>query len=756
MKLGLTYNELNTLFAGKLQDSGTLIDSVIYDTRKIVSGKNAVFFALKGSFRDGHTFVSKAYEKGVRLFIVESIPEIVPPDAQFICVSDTLMALQLLAKYHRSKFTYPVIGITGSSGKTIVKEWLAQVLGEKYNVVRSPKSYNSQLGVALSLLELSAGANLAIIEAGISQPNEMRRLEEMIQPTHGIFTSLGSAHSENFESREEQLQEKLLLFRNCKTVICHESIGHTDKHIREVKNSKYLKEFVEIIDVKDIVKVANASLVIEMAIELGLTKKESINRLGQVESIALRSETFDGINNSLIINDTYSMDLDAFRSSLEYQIALAKDRRRIVVLDEKVDQGKMEELLDQYQPVDVYYVNSDSPVVESCEDAVVLIKGMRSSVLEKHAALYRVKKHQTTLEINLDAIRRNIETFKKGLDPLTKVLVMVKASSYGSGGVRIAKFLERIGINYLGVAYADEGVELREAGVTIPILVMNAEESGFDDCIKHSLEPAIYSTDQLELFIKSLIYQNKTNYPVHLKLETGMKRLGFDREMLPTLLQKLSAQPEIKVESIYSHLADSDNANSSFVAQQFDTFLSLSGEIEKHISYPVLHHLLNSEGVINFPQFQLDMVRLGIGIYGYTGNSKMKKKLEPVISWYSSISQIKRVKIGESIGYSRTTTAEHPMEIAVIPVGYADGLRRSMSRGKGCVFINGKRCAIVGNVCMDMIMVDVTNLVVKPGQRVEIIGPHQSIEDIANIYDTIPYEVLTGISKRVHRTYVEN
>ena len=756
MKLGLTYNELNTLFAGKLQNSGTLIDSVIYDTRKIVSGKNAVFFALKGSFRDGHTFVSKAYEKGVRLFVVESIPEIVPPDAQFICVSDTLMALQSLAKYHRSKFTYPIIGITGSSGKTIVKEWLAQVLGEKYKVVRSPKSYNSQLGVALSLLELSADANLAIIEAGISQPNEMRRLEEMIQPTHGIFTSLGSAHSENFESREEQLKEKLLLYRNCKTVICHESIGHTDKHIREVKNSKYLKEFVEIIDVKDIVKVTNASLVIEMAIELGLTKKESINRLAQVESIALRSETFDGINNSLIINDTYSMDLDAFRSSLEYQIALAKDRRRIVVLDEKVDQSKMEELLDQYQPVDVYYVNSDSPVVESCEDAVVLIKGMRSSALEKHAALYRVKKHQTTLEINLDAIRRNIETFKKGLDPLTKVLVMVKASSYGSGGVRIAKFLERIGINYLGVAYADEGVELREAGVTIPILVMNAEESGFDDCIKHNLEPAIYSTDQLELFIKLLIYQNKTNYPVHIKLETGMKRLGFDREMLPTLLQKISAQPEIKVESIYSHLADSDNVNSSFVAQQFDTFLSLSGEIEKHISYPVLHHLLNSEGVINFPQFQLDMVRLGIGIYGYTGNSKMKKKLEPVISWYSSISQIKRVKIGESIGYSRTTIAEQPMEIAVIPVGYADGLRRSMSRGKGCVYINGQRCAIVGNVCMDMIMVDVTNMVVKPGQRVEIIGPHQSIEDLAKIYDTIPYEVLTGISKRVHRTYVEN
>jgi alanine racemase len=487
-----------------------------------------------------------------------------------------------------------------------------------------------------------------------------------------------------------------------------------------------------------------------------MTKEETLSQLGKVESIALRSETFDGINDSLIINDTYSMDLDAFRSSLEYQFALAKNRRRIVIIDEKVDQAQIEVILDQYQPIDVYYVNAEAPVVESCKDAVVLIKGMRSSAMEKHAAQYRVKKHQTTLEINLDGIRRNIETFKNKLDSATKILVMVKASSYGSGGVRMAKFLERIGVNYLGVAYADEGVELREAGVTLPILVMNCEESGFDDCIKNDLEPAIYDNVQLEQFIKALIYQNKVNYPIHIKLETGMKRLGFDREMLPALIQKLATQPEIKIESIYSHLADADNPSSSFVHQQFDTYLSLAGEIEKHLSYPVVHHLLNSEGCANFPQFQLDMVRLGIGIYGYSANPGMKKQLEPVVAWNSSISQLKKVKPGESVGYSRKAIAEKQMTIAVIPVGYADGLRRSISNGNGGVFIDNKFCPIVGNVCMDMIMVDVTGLAVSQGQKVEIIGSHQTIEDLAKAYDTIPYEVLTGISKRVHRTYIEN
>lgn len=756
MKLGLTYKELNNLFSANLKNTDLIIDSVIYDTRKIISGKNSVFFALKGSFRDGHTFISKAYEKGVRLFVVESIPEIVPPDAQFILVKDTLLALQKLAKLNRSKYSYPVIGITGSAGKTIVKEWLAQVLNGTYKVVRSPKSYNSQLGVALSLLELTGDADLAIIEAGVSQPNEMKNLVEMIQPTHGIFTSLGSAHAENFSSRSEQLNEKLQLFEGAKFVLCHDTIGYKNNRFHTINNNTYSKELATLIDINDSVKVSNASLVIAMALELGLKKKDILERLKHVESIALRSETFDGINNSLIINDTYSMDLDAFRSSLEYQFSLAKGRRRIVVLDEKVDQPKMEELLDQYQPIDIYYVNADSPVVEPCEDAIVLIKGKRSSALEKHAAQYRTKKHQTTLEINLDAIRRNIETYKQKLDPATMILVMVKASSYGSGGVRIAKYLERIGVHYLGVAYADEGVELREAGVNLPILVMNAEEAGFDDCIKYDLEPAIYSSHQLEQFIKALIYQNKSNYPVHIKLETGMKRLGFDREMLPSLLQKIATQPEIKIESIYSHLADADNPNSNFVGQQFDCFLSLSAEIEKHLSYPVLHHLLNSEGCMNFPQFQLDMVRLGIGIYGYTGNKKMKKQLEPVVSWYSSISQIRKVKIGESIGYSRTTVAERQMNIAIIPVGYADGLRRSMSRGNGGVYINNHHCPIVGNVCMDMIMVDVTEISANEGQRVEIIGPNQTIEDLAEIYGTIPYEVLTGISKRVHRTYVES
>lgn len=757
MKLGITYQELNTIYRGHLQNKENVIDSVIYDTRKIISGANSLFFAIKGSFRDGHTFIPKAYEKGVRVFVVESLPDISPEDAQFICVPNSLTALQELATYHRKKFTYPVVAITGSAGKTIVKEWLAQVLSSKYRVIRSPKSYNSQLGVALSLLELTAACDVAVIEAGISEPNEMERLQQMILPTHGIFTSLGSAHADNFKNREEQLNEKLKLFEGASQLIAHESIKIAPSDtIRVVQNKKYLSDFRNVLDIEDSVRVSNAALVLEMAMALGMSKKETLEQLSKVENIALRSETFEGINNSLIINDTYSMDLDAFRSSLEYQVSLAKNRRRIVVIDEKVDQSKIDDILANYQPIDVYFVDAEAPIVENCEDSVVLIKGLRSSAMERHAAQYRIKKHQTYLEINLDAIRKNIETIKKKLYTSTKILVMVKASSYGSGGVRIAKFLERIGVDYLGVAYADEGVELREAGVSLPILVMNAEEAGFDDCIKYDLEPAIYSMEQLEGFIKSLIYQNKTNYPIHIKLETGMKRLGFDKKMIPSLMQKLTAQPEIKIESIYSHLSDADNPESSFVAQQFDRYLSLSASIENHISYPVLHHLLNSEGCINFPSFQLDMVRLGIAIYGFSSNPEMMKSLEPVISWYSSVSQIKEVAIGESVGYTRDSIAEKPMKIAIIPIGYADGLRRSMSKGKGGVYIRNHYCPIVGNVCMDMIMVDVTDLNAETGDRVEIIGVHQTIQDLSTIYDTIPYEVLTGISKRVHRSYIEN
>ena len=762
MKLELLYQDLNSIFSTSLPDSNVKIESIAFDTRKITNGESTLFVALKGEFRDGHDFLETAYNKGVRTFIVSNTHKFKPSDAQFIMVENTLVALQDIAKNHRNKFSYPIVAITGSAGKTITKEWLSQILGVKYKVIRSPKSYNSQLGVALSLLELNDSADLAIIEAGISNSDEMEILEKMIQPTYGILTSIGSAHQENFESKNDKLEEKLKLFKNVKKVFVHDSVEleNPDSTVHLVKTKAY-SSLLENMNFDDEISRNNASLAIACSQELDLSETEIIDQLKELDRVALRLETFDGINNSIIINDTYNLDLDAFRSSLEYQLSVAKGKDRVAIVGTDDDATEIKKLLSEFEPIKTYFVaptdlGSLEDEIESTSNAVVLVKGKRSMHMERYALRLRAKKHQTFVEIDLNAIKNNIAYFKKQLPQETKVLAMVKASSYGSGIEQIGQYLERIGIDYLGVAYADEGVELRRVGVKTPILVMNSEAYGFEDCIKYNLAPCIYSTSQLDSFIKQLIYAGKSNYPIHVKIETGMNRLGFQYDQLESLIKMIKSQPEVQIYSVYSHLANSDDLTSNFIHEQVEQFEKSIAFLKEHVNYNFECHILNSEGILNYPAYHFDMVRLGIGMYGAISSEKHAGQLTQSLKWFSSVSQIKTVEAGNTIGYNRQGMALKDMKIAIIPVGYADGFRRTLGDGKGGVYIRGTFCPVIGNVCMDMIMVNIGDLSIAEGETVEIIGEHQSVADLADQMGTIAYEVLTGISKRVHRVYLDD
>lgn len=767
MKIGILYNELCQVIQGvsSTGEAALIIDQVTTDTRKLVDGEATAFFALTGEFRDGHSFLEAAYKKGVRVFVVsKKIPLEKFPHAHVILVKDTLKALQDLARFHREKFTYPIIGITGSAGKTTVKEWLYHLLSPSLRVIRSPKSYNSQLGVALSLLELHADCDVALIEVGISKPGEMIRLAEIVQPTIGVFTSFGRAHEENFKSTEEHLAEKLTLFSGTQKTFYPNSINlnaelNKQIHGLALKPESFKKELA-LVPFEDKASINNAMVAIALAKLLLEDSKVLKERIPNLPQLALRMETFEGINGNTIINDTYNLDLDALTHSLEFQLRTAENRKRVVIIgldeDNTFRKKEVEKIVKAYQPDQLFILLKNETLNTTLENAVVLIKGTRKADMQRLARQFRLKNHKTYVEIDLSAVRHNITIFKKDLHPETKLLAMVKAQSYGSGVEKVAAFLEQQGVDYLGVAYADEGVELRKQGISLPILVMNAEEDGFEDCINYNLEPAIYSFNQLDQFIKELIFQGQSAYPVHLKIDTGMKRLGFELADIPRVCEILSAQPEIRIKTVYSHLADADNRRDKrFTQHQIQKFYQGTHILNQQLNYHFDRHILNSEGIANYPDAQFDMVRLGIGMYGISSNPMVKSKLQPVLKWVSAVSQVKILSKGESVGYSRTFIADKETKIAVIPVGYADGFRRSLSNGKGGVYIHETFCPTIGRVCMDMIMVDVTKLHVKEGDRVEIIGKKQSIEKFADQMGTIAYEVMTGISKRVHRVYLE-
>ena len=769
MKLNLTIHQFSEAIQSLevIGKSEGIIHQVAYDTRKLASVYHTVFFALTGKYRDGQSYLVEAYQKGVRYFVVSASVDLTQfPNACFFVVDSPLKALQKLATFHRNQFLLPVFIITGSVGKTMVKEWIYHLLSPTKKIVRSPKSFNSQLGVALSLLEINDTHELALIEAGISEPNEMQILVDMIQPTYGIFTAFGRAHAHNFESNEVHLSEKLNAFKSCKIIWISNDIVLNESQLNaihgDVVRVNSTKELVGLIPFNDSVSKRNLALVISVASHFEKNNELLKERIKTLPRLALRMETFEGINQTTIINDSYNLDVDALVQSLEYQLSISVNKKRVAIIASTgfsdVQIAEIKSIISSFKLDAVYYLDEVTQVpVHEISDATVLIKGTRSAQLQKLVRLFQLKKHKTTLEIDLSAVKHNVEVYRSLIPASCMVLAMVKASSYGSGAVKMAQYLQKIGINYLGVAYADEGVELRKQGVTLPILVMNSEEDGFDDIISNHLEPAIYSFKMLDDFIKVLIREGIENYPIHLKFDTGMRRLGFEQSDLDELIAILQTQPEIKLQSVYSHLADADNdKDATFTLLQIQKFNEIIRYLDKSISYSYIKHLANSEAIGMYPSAHFDMVRLGIGMYGYSSNVTTKVLLQEAVSWKSVVTQVKTILEGESVGYGCTFVAQKPMKIAVIPVGYADGFRRTLSNGVGTVVIQGKFCPVVGNVCMDMTMVDVSSVDVNEGDAVEIIGEHQSLSLYAQKMNTIPYEVLTSVSSRVHRVYVES
>lgn len=757
MNLNLSHNELVKIINGTynfLSDEN--IHVVYYDSRLINSTQKGVFFALKDR-RDGHDFVQKAYDKGIRTFVV-SKPVDLPKDTVIINVKDTLLALQQLAKHHRNQFSYPVLAITGSLGKTTIKEWLYFLLSKDKNIIRSPKSFNSQIGVAISLLGMTEAHDLAIIEADISHPNEMDRIEDMVSPTLGIYTGVGHFYKDNFESQKEHVAEHLKLFKYANFTFALE------KHKSELRRNKINAEIIKDthwkeIDFSQFSYPDNRKIALYVAEFLGVDRKEILQKATQLPSLSHRMEVFEGVDNNLIIDDSYNIDIDALEQALAYQFSSDERQDKIVVLDLSfVDSSRKTALLERveaYQPKKLFLIeNGEIPQeLKEIKNSSILFKGSYRSNLKDIVLLFKNRKHETWVEFDLKAIEHNIKVFQNKLPEGVKTLVMVKASSYGTGDVNIPHFLQQIGVDYLGVAYTDEGATLRENDITLPILVMNSEIDAYHDLIRLNLEPTIFSFEQLDAFCLHLRKDSITGFPIHITVETGMNRLGFYPTDIDELIMKLKNAPEVKVKSVYSHLADADNPDDYFTLQQIARFKQMKAKFEEYDSN-IMFHILNSEGTSKFSKIAaFDMVRLGIGMFGYTSTAE-KDGLLPTMKWKTTISQIIHLNPGDTIGYGRTFKAEKSMKIASLRIGYADGFRRSLSNGVGEVFINGESCPVVGNVCMDMTTVDVTNVACEAGDEVEVIGDNISIEAFSKRLKTIPYEVMTSISKRVSRIYL--
>ena len=750
MKLAIPISDFQHILSAQLEGVSTsndLIQEVVYDTRKIIRTSGVVFFALKGPQQNGHQYIRKAYDLGVRYFVVEKIPSEKYNAAVFFQVTDTLKALQELAIARRQQIKYPIVAIAGSLGKTTVKEWIHHLLAGQLHVVRSPKSYNSQLGVALSLLELPLEADLALIEAAATKPGEMAALKAMIQPHYGVVTNCLLRGNE-FKDKTAFAAEIQTLMQTCSWTINGENL--------QVESEAGIHELIGHIPFKDPVSIQNAKIALACAQHFGDITQKNVASLPR---LALRLETIEGINASVLINDAYTLDLLAFEGSLSYLKTLAVGKKPMVCCylkpEQQAQRAAIESLIKAYGIEEYYFWEGITQDLPQLNDHAVLIKGNDHLVTEKLLEHWRLKKHSTSVSYDLSALHHNLKRYQQILRPETQLLVMVKAQAYGAGHGQWVAQLVRSGANYLGVAYADEGRELRNQGIQTPILVMNAEPEAFDTCIDAQLEPAIYSLEHLDTFIRKLIARGREAYPIHIKLDTGMHRLGMQQNEIDILVETLLAQPEVQVKSIYSHMACADQPAHPMNAQQIALFEQLSQQIMSALPYPVLRHLLNSEGAAHFPAAQYDMVRLGIGLFGVNHDPQFASQLRPVISWRSSISQIKTLEAGACVGYGCTEVLQKKQNIAIIPVGYADGFFRSLSGGKGGVFINGQFCPTIGRVCMDMIMVKVADGVTM-NDEVEIIGSYQTLTDFANAANTIPYEILTSISPRVQRTYTND
>ncbi|MER3470499.1 MAG: bifunctional UDP-N-acetylmuramoyl-tripeptide:D-alanyl-D-alanine ligase/alanine racemase [Chitinophagaceae bacterium] len=805
---------INGNFLQQMQED--FIKYLVYDSRNISFPKTSLFFALKTSHRDGHQFIGDAYKKGIRNFVVsESIDTNKLTDCNIILVADTLNALQSLASYHRSQFSIPVIGITGSNGKTIVKEWLYELLKDDYNIVRSPRSFNSQIGVPLSVWQLSQEHTLAIFEAGISESGEMQALADMIQPTIGIFTNLGEAHDAGFSSREEKATEKLKLLQDVEVVTYqketldrHLSIKAAYKlewsitseaifpiqikkreHSTEAKGVFQNKAYDVIIPFTDDASVENAIHCWCVLLYFGYENDVINERFQRLHSIDMRLQLKHAVNHCLLINDSYSADLTSLKIALDFLQQQSAGLKRTVILSDFFGSENelylyiaIADLLLQYRIEKLIAIGKESThhlssllnnkiIIQtfssvdnflldfkssSFSHEIILLKGARIFQFERIAQVFEEKVHKTVLEVNLNALAHNLKEYQKLLQPGVKLMAMVKAFSYGSGGAEIASILQFHNVDYLGVAYADEGIELRKNGITLPIMVMNTDDSTFPSLIDYNLQPVLYSFEMLQLFQAYLLSQALNYYPVHLEIETGMNRLGFATVEIEPLIHSITASSSLKIESVFSHLAASeDESQDAFTQQQADLFKTITTQLQNAIPYPFLKHIANSAAIIRHPNLQMDMVRLGIGLYGIQSVTH-QLNLEPVATLKSTVAQLKNVAKGESVSYNRRGVVNRDSIIATIRIGYADGYWRRFSNGVGKMWINGMCAPVMGTVCMDMTMIDVTDVPnVQVGDEVIVFGKQLPVRDVAAWAGTIPYEVMTGVSQRVKRIYYQ-
>ena len=780
-------SDIARIVGGELRGDDLRIREIATDSRSVTQSADTLFAAINGKHHDGHNFVERMALRGVRSFIVEREMEL-SKECSMIIVENTIAALQRLAEYHRSLFRGTIVGITGSNGKTIVKEWAARSMPSTVRSFASPKSYNSQLGVALSLLMLEGEEQVAFIEAGISEPGEMERLERMIRPDIVVITSIGDAHSANFASEEQKIEEKLKLCLNAKTIIYSKEYRSLERHIiarysdRELidSSSESVDESLELSD----------ALSVDAAHVAALMHKLGYGVDGAVFSakVAMRLELKEGIDNSMIIDDTYNSDINSVIVALDALHRQSMGRRKIAVISDILQSGMAEEELYRRVAEAVknahidhligvgakiakhsklfdlnssFYYSTDELLEnfsrERWADSVILVKGSRDSRFERIIRLLERRTHTTTLEVDLAAMKKNLNYFRRHLPHQHPIVAMVKAWSYGTGDVDVARMLQHEGVAYLAVAFADEGVTLRLKGITMPIVVLNADHDSFDVMISHDLEPEIYSFQSLDEFRRAVHRAGRENYPIHVKLDTGMHRLGFVEDDIDLLGRAIHLDTTLRIASIFSHLSCADiPAEDDFTRKQLESFEYMSSQLIEWLDYTPLRHIANSAAIVRFKDAKYDMCRLGLGLYGY--GFEHNEELIPVATLSTRIVQIKQLRKGESVGYGRTERLERDTTIATIPVGYADGLDRHLGNRRWSVSVKGKRAAILGRVCMDSAMIDISDIEgVAVGDKVTIFGGERglTLEDMARVLDTISYEIMTSISARVKRIYTE-
>ncbi|MFZ4456639.1 MAG: bifunctional UDP-N-acetylmuramoyl-tripeptide:D-alanyl-D-alanine ligase/alanine racemase [Bacteroidales bacterium] len=796
------------------------ISILLTDSRSLSFPEETLFFALKTKQNDGHKYINELYEKGVRNFVVSNAYQPIDtlPLANILAVEDTLIALQQLATHHRQQFTIPTIGITGSNGKTVVKEWLFQLLNHDKRIIRSPRSYNSQIGVPISVWQLDNEAELAIFEAGISKPDEMDRLEKIISPQIGIITNIGHAHQEGFSSLEQKCLEKLKLFLHSETLIfdyddelihkCVMSATHCQNLLSWSKKSRKAPLYLSKIEKKEQSTEIyyNYLTVIEGSFEIPFTENANIEnaihclavllflgiqpdairqKMSSLHSVAMRLEVKEGIQNCLVIDDTYNLDMNSLDLALDFlaRRAQGSNMSRTLILSDLQQTGKnaktlyreianlikqkgvqrligigenISDFASLFEVSKSFYPNTEA-FLSSRESLdfqreIILVKGAREFHFEQISDLLQLKVHETILEVNLDAIVHNLNFYRNKLQPTTKMICMVKAFGYGAGSYELAKTLQEHRCDYLAVAVADEGAELRKAGIYLPIMVMNPEFSSFQVIFANDLEPEVYSFKLLKALIRAAEIQGVSHYPIHIKIDSGMHRLGFLPNEIDELSNLLASQSALKVKSVFSHLSGSDSEQfDNYTNQQIETFTTSADLLEQGVRYKSMRHILNSGGIERFADSQLDMVRLGIGLYGVSASGE--EGLRSVSTLKTTILQIKNIATGESVGYSRKWILNRDSRVGCIPIGYADGLDRHLSNGVGEVLINGKRAPIIGNICMDITMIDLTDIAAEEGDTAIVFGEQLPVTEMATKLGTIAYEIITSVSSRVKRVY---